>query len=196
MRLRDALDKAAQDRERAIAERAAAARAPLDCLYGTRYTEGCCDGEKVRCTCPSSTPSTSSTSSTVVIYDSADRCLDCAQRLPAAALHIGAVITSHDEGAELIRTVASLARSMLQARLTIFVIDDGSAPVVAMPAEEAAGKKRLASPPNAKGVKVSVVLKRTNGIGLGNARNLGWQFTARPVATWSVSMMPTCGSPP
>ena len=90
-------------------------RAAAPCLYGDRYTEGCCHRWRVRCHHPD-----------VGGHHDPAYCADCPHRMPPTGLHIAAVITAWNEGDEVQATVRSLRESMREARLTVIVVDDGS----------------------------------------------------------------------
>ncbi len=130
------------------------------CIYGDRFSEGCCDGWKVRCHHPSQPEA---------LVVKPKHCAHCERRLPPGRLRIGAVITARNEGDEVHETVKSLADSVIDAQLMVALVDDGST-------DGSCDAERF-SDVDADHVVITRI-RHEESEGVGRSRNAGWA-TAR-----------------
>jgi GT2 family glycosyltransferase len=122
------------------------------CIYGDRFTQGCCHGWQVRCAHPGRAGQVMER----------DGCRTCDLRRPPGSIVIGAVVTAWNEGAEVRATVESLASSVGTARLRVFLVDDASDD----------GSCREAGSWGVGRAEVSL-LRNETGQGVGRSRNGG-----------------------
>jgi hypothetical protein len=121
------------------------------CVHASKNCGGCRNVSKVQCHKHG-------------VVQPIDYCGRCADRLPLAQLHIGAVITAWNEGAEVLATIRSLMASVLEARLTVIVVDDGSTDGSCDHIIRDTGPGRL--------------VRNVIPVGVGKSRNVGWRVAA------------------
>jgi len=140
-------------------EAGAVRRTANACVYAQPFSEGCCEPPRVKCLHPAQRSS---------IHDPGD-CPPyggCPHRLPLADVHLGAVITAHNEGDQVQATVRSLVGCVRDARLTVIVVDDAST-------------DGSCNGLTAEGTDRLVVHRHEHPHGVGRSRNVGWALAAQ-----------------